>query len=115
MAAIRDSVGRENIDESIQKIMDIMVDNQLKHAEATLHELESIKGSKVDARGVEVQGELDPDGQTLIKAMKEAQKIVNPCGGKTHDEKGEPTAWGNALESAQMRMSSKTISLMESG
>lgn len=115
MAAIRDSVGRENIDESIQKIMDIMVDNQLKHAEATLHELESIKGSKVDARGVEVQGELDPDGQTLIKAMKEAQKIVNPCGGKTHDEKGEPTAWGNALESAQMRISSKTISLMESG
>ena len=115
MAAIRDSVGRENIDESIQKIMDIMVDNQLKHAEATLHELESIKGSKVDARGVEVQGQLDPDGQTLIKAMKEAQKIVNPCGGKTHDEKGEPTAWGNALESAQMRMSSKTISLMESG
>ena len=115
MAAIRDSVGRENIDESIQKIMDIMVDNQLKHAEATLHELESIKGSKVDARGVEVQGRLDPDGQTLIKAMKEAQKIVNPCGGKTHDEKGEPTAWGNALESAQMRISSKTISLMESG
>ncbi len=115
MAAIRDSVGRENIDESIQKIMDIMVDNQLKHAEATLHELESIKGSKVDARGVEVQGQLDPDGQTLIKAMKEAQKIVNPCGGKTHDEKGEPTAWGNALESAQMRISSKTISLMESG
>lgn len=115
MAAIRDSVGRENIDESIQKIMDIMVDNQLKHAEATLHELESIKGSKVDARGVEVQGQLDPDGQTLIKAMKEAQKIVNPCGGKTHDEKGEPTAWGNALESAQMRMSSKTMSLMESG
>ena len=38
--------------------------------------------------------------------MKEAQKIVNPCGGKTHDEKGEPTAWGNALESAQQRMGS---------
>lgn len=70
MAAIRDSVGRENIDESIQKIMDIMVDNQLKHAEETLQSLESIKGSKVDARGVEVQGRLDPDGQTLIKAMK---------------------------------------------
>ena len=106
LSAVKNSVGRNDIEGNVQKVMDIMVDNQLKHAEETLHSLEAIKGSKVDARGVEVQGLLDPDGQTLIKAMKEAQKIVNPCGGKTHDEKGEPTAWGNALESAQMRMSS---------
>ena len=115
LSAVKNSVGHNDIDGYVQKVMDIMVDNQLKNAEETLQSLESIKGSKVDARGVEVQGQLDPDGQTLIKAMKEAQKIVNPCGGKTHDEKGEPTAWGNALESAQMRMSSKTMSLMESG
>ena len=115
LSAVKNSVGHNDIEGDVQKVMDIMVDNQLKNAEETLQSLESIKGSKVDARGVEVQGQLDPDGQTLIKAMKEAQKIVNPCGGKTHDEKGEPTAWGNALESAQMRMSSKTMSLMESG
>ena len=115
LSAVKNSVGHNDIEGDVQKVMDIMVDNQLKNAEETLQSLESIKGSKVDARGVEVQGQLDPDGQTLITAMKEAQKIVNPCGGKTHDEKGEPTAWGNALESAQMRMSSKTISLMESG
>ena len=115
LSAVKNSVGHNDIEGDVQKVMDIMVDNQLKNAEETLQSLESIKGSKVDARGVEVQGQLDPDGQTLIKAMKEAQKIVNPCGGKTHDEKGEPTAWGNALESAQMRISSKTISLMESG
>ena len=115
LAAVKNSVGHNDIEGDVQKVMDIMVDNQLKHAEETLRSLEAIKGSKVDARGVEVQGQLDPDGQTLIKAMKEAQKIVNPCGGKTHDEKGEPTAWGNALELAQMRMSSKTMSLKESG
>ena len=115
LSAVKNSVGHNDIEGDVQKVMDIMVDNQLKNAEETLQSLESIKGSKVDARGVEVQGQLDPDGQTLITAMKEAQKIVNPCGGKTHDEKGEPTAWGNALESAQMRMSSKTMSLMESG
>lgn len=106
LSAVKNSVGHNDIEGDVQKVMDIMVDNQLKHAEETLNSLEAIKGSKVDARGVEVQGQLDPDGQTLIKAMKEAQKIVNPCGGKTHDEKGELTAWGNALESAQMRMSS---------
>ena len=37
----------ENIDESIRKVMDIMVDKQLKQGEAALHQLESIKGSKV--------------------------------------------------------------------
>ncbi|MDY2622932.1 MAG: LPD1 domain-containing protein [Alloprevotella sp.] len=106
LSVVKNSVGHNDIEGDVQKVMDIMVDNQLKHAEETLHELEAIKGSKVDARGVEVQGQLDAEGQTLIKAMKEAQKIVNPCGGKTHDENGEPTAWGNALESAIMRMSS---------
>ena len=47
LSAVKNSVGHENIDESIRKVMDIMVDNQLKQGEAALHELESIKGSKV--------------------------------------------------------------------
>lgn len=113
LSVVKNSVGHNDIEGDVQKVMDIMVDNQLKHAEETLHELEAIKGSKVDARGVEVQGQLDAEGQTLIKAMKEAQKIVNPCGGKTHDENGEPTAWGNALESAIMRMSSNDQAVAE--
>lgn len=113
LSAVKNSVGHNDIEGDVQKVMDIMVDSQLKHAEETLHELEAIKGSKVDARGVEVQGQLDAEGQTLIKAMKEAQKIVNPCGGKTHDENGEPTAWGNALESAIMRMSSNDQAVAE--
>ena len=113
LSVVKNSVGHNDIESDVQKVMDIMVDNQLKHAEETLHELEAIKGSKVDARGVEVQGQLDAEGQTLIKSMKEAQKIVNPCGGKTHDENGEPTAWGNALESAIMRMSSNDQAVAE--
>ena len=43
-------MGHENIDESIRKVMDIMVDNQLKQGEAALHEMESIKGSKGGTR-----------------------------------------------------------------
>lgn len=113
LSAVKNSVGHNDIEGDVQKVMDIMVDNQLKHAEDTLHELEAIRGSKVDARGVEVQGQLDPAGQTMLKAMKAAQKIVIPCGGKTHDENGVPTAWGNALESVQMRMSSEDQALAE--
>ena len=77
LAAVKNSVGHNNIDGDVKKVMDIMVDNQLKHAENTLHELESIKGSKVDARGVEVQGQLDPDGQTIMKVFKKTRSWNN--------------------------------------
>ena len=50
-----------------------MVDNQLKHAEDALHELEAIRGSKIDARGVEVQGVLDPAGAHTMKVFKETR------------------------------------------
>ena len=73
LSAVKNSVGHENIDESIRKVMDIMVDNQLKQGEAALHELESIKGSKVDARGVEVQGQLDPEGAHVLKVFRKAR------------------------------------------
>lgn len=65
LAAVKNAAGKENIEGSVQKVMDIMVDNQLKRAEDTLHQLEAIKGSKVDARGVEVQGQLDAAGQHI--------------------------------------------------
>ena len=41
LAAVKNSIGRNDIDGDVQKVMDIMVDNQLKHAEDALHELES--------------------------------------------------------------------------
>ena len=71
LASVKNSVGRNDIDGDVQKVMDIMVDNQLKHAEDTLHELEAIRGSKVDARGVEVQGVLDSAGAHTMKVFKE--------------------------------------------
>ena len=37
LAAVKHSVGRNDIDGDVQKVMDIMVDNQLKHAEDALH------------------------------------------------------------------------------
>lgn len=73
LAAVKNSVGRNDIDGDMQKVMDIMVDNQLKRAEETLHELEAIRGSKVDARGVEVQGVLDSAGAHTMKVFKETR------------------------------------------
>ena len=93
LAAVKNSAGRDNIEGDVQKVMDIMVDNQLKHAENTLHELEAIRGSKVDARGVEVQGQLDPSGVHIMTAFKKARDL-------------EKDAINDAISEVQQRMSS---------
>lgn len=73
LAAVKNSTGHNDIEGDVQKVMDIMVDNQLKNAEATLHALESIKGTKVDARGVQVQGQLDADGAHVMAVFKKTR------------------------------------------
>ena len=72
-AAVKNSVGKETIEGDVQKILDIMIDNQLKNAENILHSIETIKGSKVDSRGVEIQGQLDPDGVRVMRTLSKAR------------------------------------------
>ena len=100
LAAVKNSVGHEDIEGSVQKVMDIMVDNQLKHAEDTLHELEAIKGSKVDARGVEVQGQLDPAGAHTMKVFKKTRGW-------------EKTDIEEAISEAQQRMGSSDVAVAD--
>ncbi|MCH5234455.1 MAG: hypothetical protein J1E16_04115 [Muribaculaceae bacterium] len=56
----------------IDKLMDVMVDNQLRLGQKTFSNLVTIKGSRVDARGVEVQGILDPDGQRMAQVVRKS-------------------------------------------
>ncbi len=76
ISAVKNSVGHAEVKNSTQKIMDIMVGNQLRNGEATLHKLLTIRGSKVDARGVEVQGALDVDGQRTMEVVKKALSLT---------------------------------------
>ena len=100
LAAVKNSAGHNDIEGDVQKVMDIMVDNQLKHAENTLHELEAIRGSKVDARGVEVQGQLDPAGAQTMKVFKKTRGWE-----KTDIEK--------AIADAQQRMGSSDVAVAD--
>jgi len=100
LAAVKNSVGHEDIEGSVQKVMDIMVDNQLKHAEDTLHELEAIRGSKVDARGVEVQGDLDPAGAHTMKVFEKTRGW-------------EKTDIEEAIAEAQQRMGSSDAAVAD--
>ena len=73
LSAVKNSVGRNDISGSIMKVFDIMIDNHLRTCENVLIDIERIKGSKLDARGIEVQGQLDPDGAHIMKVFKEAR------------------------------------------
>ena len=73
LAAVKNSVGKDTIEGDVQKILDIMIDNQLKNVENILHSIETIKGSKVDARGVEIQGQLVPDGVRVMRTFSKAR------------------------------------------
>lgn len=72
LSAIKDAVGREDTSKQVQRLMDIMVDNQLRMGANYFGKLLSVKGSRVDARGIEVQGELDPDGQKIAQTVRRA-------------------------------------------
>lgn len=76
ISAVKNAVGHTAVKENVQKIMDIMVNNQLRNGEATLRKLLTIRGSKVDARGVEVQGALDVDGQRTLEVVKKAMRLT---------------------------------------
>ena len=73
LAAVRNSVGHNDIDRDVQKVMEIMVKNQLRRAEKALSALEAIKGSKVNAKGVKVQGKLDAAGGQLMEVFKKTR------------------------------------------
>ena len=100
IAAVKNSVGHNDIERDVQKVMDILIDNQLRNAENSLGSLMAIKGSKVDARGVEVQGKLDPDGAHIMKVFKKALDLD-----KTHIEE--------ALADAQARISSNDAAVAD--
>ena len=76
LSAVKNATAMHDISDSVQKIMDIMVNNQLRNGEASLRQLLAIRGSKVDARGVEVQGVLDVEGQRTMEVVKDAISLT---------------------------------------
>ncbi|MCH5233147.1 MAG: hypothetical protein J1E78_05860, partial [Muribaculaceae bacterium] len=66
------TAGSSGSKKAVERIVDIMVDNQLLSGVKRFSDLVTIKGSRVDARGVEVQGILDPDGQRMAQVVKKS-------------------------------------------
>ena len=67
--------GAENTKRQINKLMDVMIGNQLRNAANTFGKLLHSKGTRVNASGVEVQGKLDPDGAATVDALKKGVEL----------------------------------------
>lgn len=70
LSAVNNVHGKQDVSDYVQKVMDIMVDNQLRMGANQLGKLLSIRGSRVDARGIEVQGQLDSEGQRIAQVVR---------------------------------------------
>ena len=75
LAQVAGAIGRKDIGKQVDRVMDIMVDNQLRLVESAFGRLLSVRGSRVDARGIQVQGELDADGQKIVRVVRGAKTL----------------------------------------
>lgn len=75
LSAVNNAHGKQDTSNQVAKVMDIMVDNQLRMGANMFGRLLSTRGSRVDARGIEVQGQLDPDGQTIAQVVRKATSL----------------------------------------
>lgn len=75
LSAVKNVHGKKDISKYVDKVMDVMVGNQLRAGETRLGRLERIRASKVDAKGIDVQAQLDADGQAIMKAFRSAKPL----------------------------------------
>ena len=75
LGSVNRVVGRQDTAKEVQKVLDIMVDNQLRLSAKAFGSLLKVKGSKVNAAGVEVQGELDVRGQQMVQVLKKGIRM----------------------------------------
>ena len=66
----RDAVGKKDLTISANRLMDLMISNQLRYGEDLLNKYLKTRDKKVDARGIEVQGVLDINGQQIMQTLR---------------------------------------------
>lgn len=71
LSVIKDATGKEDLSLAVERLMDIMIANQLRSGKTKVEDLMKVKASKVNASGVEVRGSLDVAGQQMMLSLKE--------------------------------------------
>ena len=90
MGMVNRAAGREDITKEADKVVDLMVDHQLKELDTLFRKHLRTKASKLNSSGVEVQAGLDIAGQRMMTAMRESMDDVE--GQRVLDEDKEHQA-----------------------
>jgi hypothetical protein len=87
ISAIKNSMaaGEKTYMNSVQRVFDIMVNNHLSKQQDVFEKLLHIKGSKVNDKGIEVQGQLDVNGQRILQTLKHSLDLPY----EVYDNNGE--------------------------
>lgn len=70
LTSVKRAVGARSIKDSVDDIMNKLVENHLRNLSNYLEKLTSIKDKRLNPTGVEVQGELDLEGQRAIAEFR---------------------------------------------
>ena len=69
LSVVNNVHGKGDIRPYVQKVVDMMVGNRLRNVSKAFDKLLAMRGKKVDARSMEVQGELDLAGQRMADVV----------------------------------------------
>lgn len=70
LVAVKNATGSRNIKKSVDTIIKLLVDNHLRNLEAFLSKMTNVRDKRLNPTGVEVQGELDLEGQRVIQEFR---------------------------------------------
>lgn len=78
LGIVRTSVGKspKSVKKNADAIVELVIDNLLKREKQGLDALSKVVGTKTSASGVTVKGELDINGQKILKYYRDATKKV---------------------------------------
>ncbi|UKK52167.1 hypothetical protein L6472_06185 [Prevotella sp. E13-17] len=74
LSSVKNATGAKTVKQSVDNIMNILVNNQLRNLDAQVTKLSSIKELRLTAQGVEHQGKLELKGQRMIQSFREARQ-----------------------------------------
>ena len=70
LSAVKNATGKRKTDKIVQGVYDIMTYSQLRHQREIMEKLLSVKGTKINTKGVEIQGRVDSDTAAKIKFFR---------------------------------------------
>ena len=101
-----DVAGKDDITWQLEKVFDMLQEHHLKELDNLLGKLLHIKDVKLNAQGVQVQGQLDQHGQDMVRSLRKSMDIIAKNQGKELNDEGTLTSWGEHKQECADRIAS---------